>query len=373
MELSAGDLPKLVGHFYEAAANPDIWPDVLDAFARTFGSRGVFLPTLSCIPGTVPHSRGLTDVIDQFFSEGWHQHEMHTPPPPKPAPRPVGFVADQSPFSAGDVEMSEHYRSFARSAGVPWFSAAILATEPNADYIAISLQRTDREGPFTASEMASLNVILPQLRNAASLARSLTALRGQSLVDGLEMGGEPAILVNEHGVVRSINRLAQKVLGDGLSIRRGRLTAERSSDNAALSAMIAAACAPLEAAGTAPALPIVIASTSGHAPIVARVAPIHRSGGDVFGFSGAMIMLTQLGTSLAVPEDLLRNLFGLTRREAQIMSLVGEGMPLERIALTLNVSREAVRFHLKAVFSKTNTHRQGELVAIHAHLGGLAR
>jgi DNA-binding CsgD family transcriptional regulator/PAS domain-containing protein len=374
MDHHIGDLPELLGHFYEAAANPDLWQDALDAFARAFGARGVLLPTETFVPGTLLHSRGMVDAVDHFFSEGWHEHDLRTEALiSQKKTLSDGFVGDQALFSEEELEHSAYYRSFARSAGVPWFAAALLAGESSEHYVAMSLQRSAKEGPFEARDIAALDHILPHLRNAAVLAQRLAHMRGYSMVDGLEVSGEPAILVDRQGRVLACNSQAQKVMGDGLTIQRGRVVAVKQSENAALAGMIEAACrAGTLTEGWHKPLPIVLTSQTGAAPLVARVAPVLRSAGDLFGFTGAIVMLTQLGGRNEVPEEVLRTLFGLTKREAQIMSMVGEAYSVEGIARALLVSREAVRFHLKAVFSKTGVHRQSELVAIHAHLRGMS-
>jgi DNA-binding CsgD family transcriptional regulator len=62
--------------------------------------------------------------------------------------------------------------------------------------------------------------------------------------------------------------------------------------------------------------------------------------------------------------SVLVKLFGLTPAEAKLASLMAEGISVEQAAEALEISRETARNHLKAVFAKTATHRQGELVAL---------
>jgi DNA-binding CsgD family transcriptional regulator len=65
---------------------------------------------------------------------------------------------------------------------------------------------------------------------------------------------------------------------------------------------------------------------------------------------------------------LLVKLFGLTSAEAKLASIIAEGVNPEQAAEELGISRETARNQLKAVFAKTATHRQSELVALLARL-----
>ncbi|MEX2697355.1 helix-turn-helix transcriptional regulator [Rhizobium mongolense] len=61
---------------------------------------------------------------------------------------------------------------------------------------------------------------------------------------------------------------------------------------------------------------------------------------------------------------LLIRAFGLTNAESRLASLVASGQSLEDVAALLSISKETARNQLKAVFAKTKTHRQAELVAM---------
>lgn len=60
--------------------------------------------------------------------------------------------------------------------------------------------------------------------------------------------------------------------------------------------------------------------------------------------------------------------FGLTTAEARLASAIGNGASLDIAADALGISYETARCQLKAIFSKTDTHRQGELVSLISRL-----
>lgn len=60
----------------------------------------------------------------------------------------------------------------------------------------------------------------------------------------------------------------------------------------------------------------------------------------------------------------LRRLYGFTQAEARLAILLACGYTLQDCAIRLGVSVSTVRTHLQRIFSKTDTHHQGQLVAI---------
>lgn len=68
-------------------------------------------------------------------------------------------------------------------------------------------------------------------------------------------------------------------------------------------------------------------------------------------------------TEVADPE-ILQETYGLTRSEALVAAMIVDGHSIEDIAEELGVGISTARSHLKRVFSKTETHRQSDLVRL---------
>jgi DNA-binding CsgD family transcriptional regulator len=82
-----------------------------------------------------------------------------------------------------------------------------------------------------------------------------------------------------------------------------------------------------------------------------------------FGQPRVMIVASRNHRTAFAHVDHLRDWFGLTPAEARLAAALAEGASLEDFAVTRGISLNAVRFLLKGVFAKTETHRQPELVA----------
>jgi DNA-binding CsgD family transcriptional regulator len=66
--------------------------------------------------------------------------------------------------------------------------------------------------------------------------------------------------------------------------------------------------------------------------------------------------------------DVLRRVFGLTRREAMLASVLSTGKPIDEAADEIGMAYETARSHLRHIFDKTQTSRQTELMTVLARL-----
>lgn len=91
------------------------------------------------------------------------------------------------------------------------------------------------------------------------------------------------------------------------------------------------------------------------------MGPIAR---DHAQHDAAVVMLVDPPAELHGTLAALQRLFGLTAAEARVLALLLDDCRPREIADELHLSITTVRSHLKALFAKTGTHRQSELVAL---------
>jgi DNA-binding CsgD family transcriptional regulator len=87
-------------------------------------------------------------------------------------------------------------------------------------------------------------------------------------------------------------------------------------------------------------------------------------GHDDSGSEAAVLMLIDPPAAAGGTLTALQRLFGLTGAEARVLALLLDDCRPREIADELQISITTVRSHLKALFAKTRTHRQSELVAL---------
>jgi DNA-binding CsgD family transcriptional regulator len=74
--------------------------------------------------------------------------------------------------------------------------------------------------------------------------------------------------------------------------------------------------------------------------------------------------LTELTYIPQPSEQLLKDLFGLTSAEARLARTISRGDTLEETAHSLGIKLSTARTQLAAVFAKTGTCRQAQLIAL---------
>jgi DNA-binding CsgD family transcriptional regulator len=90
---------------------------------------------------------------------------------------------------------------------------------------------------------------------------------------------------------------------------------------------------------------------------------------DIFTDAAGLIVVTPLASPRAPAAAVLEGLFDLTPAEARVASALTGGATIREISRQIGIGEETVRSQLKAVFEKTGTRRQAELVGL---LGGIA-
>ena len=178
----------------------------------------------------------------------------------------------------------------------------------------------------------------------------------------LNLINQPAIAIDRLGFVLDTNPAAERVFDSQVFVRDRRLLVRDKCASAALDAFIDQLRTTPDTA-TLPAGPIVI-QHSGKGPLIARILPVDGAARTPFLGARALLVLSDLDVERPPNTTLIAQAFGLTPAETRLASLIATGLSLGQAAEELGVARETVRARLKAVFAKTGTHRQGELVAL---------
>lgn len=113
--------------------------------------------------------------------------------------------------------------------------------------------------------------------------------------------------------------------------------------------------------------PVRLESKNG-ATVFVDVIPLPRIFRDKLDGARSLLCIREVESAETSIKKVLQQVFRLTPAEASIAVLLTEGLSLKLAASNLHVSIWTARSHLRAIFQKTNTHRQAELVSLLAHL-----
>jgi DNA-binding CsgD family transcriptional regulator len=98
--------------------------------------------------------------------------------------------------------------------------------------------------------------------------------------------------------------------------------------------------------------------------VIARVLAVESDARALLDGAALVVLLVDPEDCPDLSHSLLHQVFGLTKSEARLASQLLCGQSLQEIADTTGVSIGTVRTQTKAVFSKTHTHRQAQLVGL---------
>ena len=186
---------------------------------------------------------------------------------------------------------------------------------------------------------------------------ALPSAAAHDVMDRLPIG---IVLLDAEGKALSANAEARVVLeaGWGLVIADGRLCAVAAGEQPRLQEAIGEV---LAASSGQRALALRRAAGTGHLEVL--VSAIRREWRGLRGaLAAAVVFVSDPDRNTSIAPHVIRELYGLTRRESSVAELLVRGLTVNQIAERLGVTRETIRTHLKRVHSKTGTRRESDLV-----------
>jgi DNA-binding CsgD family transcriptional regulator len=185
-------------------------------------------------------------------------------------------------------------------------------------------------------------------------------------VDALNIVRQPAVALDRLGVVLDANPAAEALFDDEMRIRDRRLHVSDAEARSALDPLYERLRVTSDIA-VMQCEPIVVRRRL-KAPVVLRILPVPAAARVPFLGARALVTLTVIERRRGPHVTLLIGAFGLTPAEARLASIIAEGRGPEQAAEELGISKATARNHLKAIFAKTATRRQSELVALLSRL-----
>lgn len=341
--------------FLAAALLSDGWETALQQLAEAAEAGGATLMRLrNTRPLAVLSSTGWAEADTQMLAGD-------APPSPRRFfPDHLfgqGFVGDLDIWPDEALHRDPFFQEFLRPRGVFYHAKARLADDHD-ERISLSLKHLSRLGPYEPTDIATLDCLLPKLRMAIRIARRVLDSEASGLTRTLRDRGDPVFELDTWGrVLRAHGEDDTAQFGVVVRERRIRAT-DRRAQGALDHAVATAVREPHQ-----PAVTTVI-NRDGDRRFL-HMVPVTGRARDVFLSTAAVAVLIDPGRDKAGPQTyLIRQAFGLTRREAQIAILLADGLSLPTIAERLRLGLGTVRNHMKSIFGKTETRRQGELVAL---------
>lgn len=364
---SSAQLSEVIGHIYDAATNPSLWPAALREVLSFVGNSGTHLWLTDRDTGLVSHSVhiGMPDqLIDEYNSEIIRDCPRYAHS--RARPRQV-FLCDYQHIDERGIDSNDYYHWLQTTGDtIRYYLAGRIRTTAGAEGFQ-SLAFRKREGHAQKEHIERFSALLPHVQRAIEIGQQLGTWRfladvSSEVIDRLPHG---VILLDKKHQVLRVNRCAEQLLQhpSSLYIRQGVLAAWECETQRKLQRLIGQCVATSTGAGTSAGGLVTARRGQGGAAIHVLVCPMRSTAGTLEVRPPVVaIFLHDPSAAIAIDEQALRSGFGLTPAESRLTVLLIAGRSLQEASAQLSVSLHTVRSQLKNVFAKTGVNSQADLL-----------
>lgn len=231
----------------------------------------------------------------------------------------------------------------------------------------VTFSRPKEAAAFTREERDAVLHLLPHMQKAARLHLKLSRLSitNRIMAEAWNQVSHPVVVISSKRNVIFMNDAGERLVRERNGFwfgSGGSVEATLPRDAKTLKSLINGV---FEDAGKSAFGGQAIISRKEHRPLGLTVAPFLEQdrlalGGEKF----ALILVSDPENEAGSTEDDLRTAFRLTRSEARVARMLADGLALAQVCERLEISQNTVRTHLKRIYAKTHTNRQGSLVKL---------
>ncbi len=356
---------KIIGGLYSSPDCNDALSAVLEDTAKLLnaGSAALtYLPT-GASNHEVPLSYGLDNDFVRKYVEKYGDIS--------PFREKINSLAEDQKFARIDhlddqsFEKTDIYQNFFKEYDIFNYEYhALMRSDGLMAGFSITLPK--RKRVFSKSDREALDALLPHLKRALSLRLlGLSKSNGHDdLFEAINTMARAVLVVDQNGHVLSANTRAARIVNadDGISVdQNGCLRAATLESSKRLNAILDGSNSPKTNGNFAFGGVCLLKRPSGRRPLQLLASPLSEKPG--FGRDRlTLVFISDPEEPVNVRESILRELFELTPAEAAVASRLATGESVEQICEGLSITANTCRTHLKRIYAKTETSRQGELV-----------
>jgi len=376
-------ISQLIGCLYRAAAEPELWPQFIEAIGQHTRASSGFVVALGAGNSPALYSDfGFDDDFQRAYQEMFHSHDITLDRFLEAGENGGWIGVRQELIPDREMDRSLFYNDFMRARNVYHQAGLNLGKTGTYPHAGISLLRPRAAGEFEEETVELLRLLAPHFAQGFLLHQRMAALSaGRDLHRAVLQRTDIALIaVDGNGIVQN-ETTAAKVLAekcDGLLVRDGLVHASRLDEDQKLQELIYRAAR----VGAGISDPTNLASPGGAVlisrrpplrPLQAVVTPFHSESVLLERFPCAVIFLTDPDAKPLTRGVVLRQLYHLTPSEAHLVDWLVQGMDVKQAAERMRVTDNSARSLLKCVFRKTGVGSQSALMRMVLSLPGIQR
>ena len=333
-------LSELIGAVYDAALEPDRWPDALRHVCGKIGSSAAILAvhqgsggvqwaaSSGAAPAVMPkYEQDFSTSPRNPYFEMCHRLPMGEPIPAEAISAPASF------------EDTEFYRAIMAPQGLR-YSVVMTLLRDDTRVAATAFLRSAAAGPFGDQEFAVIRLLAPHLQRALKLTLRIEQLRAESLslAEALNVSATGTVLADTSGHALFVNPAAARILkeNDGLSLKRGALAIHDASARRELTSAVARASNDQslpDASELGAAAALSVPRRSGRQPYTLLVWPLRLSPGALaIDVPTTLILMTDPVAAARPPLEALAAIYGFTPSETAVAAHLVEGRTSKELA-----------------------------------------
>jgi len=363
-------IEKVLDLIYDAAAENELWRDVLTAIADLTNSQGGILFGFSFLRQAIyfDYNGRLNEECNQAFQERHLTNPWAIHMEKQPVRR---LVMSDEIMELDKLRRTPFYDEVLRPQEVG--HNAMIALARKKDFAAaFNLCRTVRQGPLKAEEQRLVEWLIPHMGRSAALGFRIDGYRSirDAAFNVLDRLSDGVAILDRNARLLFANASARGLEAEGLLRLRPSIALASSTHSFRLGAMIKSAMSG--APGGIMSFP---RNFDGQLLTVTVCSIRSKDFGRLSdaGFKDAAVLLfiVDPANRRSIPLEQIVDAFRLTQAEARVALAVSSGNTVSETAQLLNLSPNTVKTHLRRVYAKTSTDGQVELAGLIAALGTL--
>lgn len=376
------EFSEIVDLIYQGAVDPFAWSSIVPKLAEYMecSKAMLFTPTTFVDQGGFYFNHGISEITMDLWRTRYQPMDVWL----------SNGIANNCYFE-GNTFIGEEivpreelittlwYQEFLNKIGIGQVIANVIfgVDSKLPPLTSFSFFRSLEEKTFGANDKYKSSLILPHVSRALGVMMRLRNAECQNAttLTALDRLNQGIMLLDEKGQVSFVNIAALKMLNqnDGLSLR----SANGKTDHSVLFSTKANTQKEIDIAIQEVINPQILRTQhfskkvivkDKHGKLTFSLNFSHLPSENSFAITHlppkAIVFISDQNAPLNVNQELLRNVYGLTKAELQLIQDICHGNNIEEIIKTTRVSNNTIKTHLKHIYSKTNTHSRVELLRL---------